>query len=381
MRFIKKIKNFKVGEISYQAGDRRLIIIIFIILIFGLISLSSASAIVAYAKFNDAYYYFKHQLFGLGLGLIAFWYFSRVDYRTWKKYAFGFLVFSLLLLLLVFIPNLGAVYNNARSWIIVFGQSLQPSEFVKLSFLLYLAAWLEARKNKLDDFHQGIGPFIIILGIVGALMIKQPDIGTLAIIILISLIVYFVAGGKISHLVLIVIGGMLCVVLLAMAKPYQLNRFKCLINPDFSKNDICYQNNQSLIAVGSGGFWGRGLGESRQKYMYLPEVSGDSIYAIIGEETGFLVSTLLILCYFYLFYRSYVIAKNAPDDFGKILAIGIGSWIVIQAIINIGGVINILPMTGVPLPLVSYGGTAILTVLSACGVLVNISKQGRKHNV
>jgi cell division protein FtsW len=380
MPFLKKIKNLITLDGDGNLGDRQLITILFIILVFGLISLSSASAIVAYAKFNDAYYYFKHQLFGLGVGLIAFWYFSRVDYRVWRKYAFVFLVCSVVLLLLVFIPGLSTTYGKARSWINVFGYSVQPSELVKLSFLLYLAAWLEARKTKLHDWHQGIGPFIAILGIVGGLMVLQPDLGTLAIITLVSLIVYFVAGGKKSHIVFIIAAGILCIGVLALIKPYQMNRFKCLMNPDFSRNEICYQTNQSLIAVGSGGILGRGIGQSRQKYMYLPEVSGDSIFAIIAEETGFIVCVLLLACYFYLFYRSFAIAKNAPDDFGRILAIGIGSWIMVQAIINIGGIINLMPMTGVPLPLISYGGTAILAALSACGVLVNISKQGRIPN-
>jgi cell division protein FtsW len=158
-------------------------------------------------------------------------------------------------------------------------------------------------------------------------------------------------------------------------RPYQLNRFKCLVNSSFSSNDICYQVNQSLIAVGSGGFWGRGLGESRQKFLYLPEVNGDSIFPIIAEETGFIFSGLLIILYLYIFYRGYLISKYAPDGFGRILSFGIVSWIAIQACLNIGGMVNLLPMTGVPLPFVSYGGSAIMSSLAAVGILINISKQ------
>ena len=371
----RKLKRLFSKNTNSEQGDLKLKGVIFAILILGLVSLSSSSAVVAYAKFGDAYYYFKHQLFGLVIGLLAFWFFSRFDYRILKKFAFGFLIFSIILLLLVFIPGLKASWGTSRSWIDLFGYSVQPAEFVKLSFLLYLAAWLESRKNNLKDLHKGIGPFLVILGIIAFLMLLQPDIGTLSIIAAVSLIVYFVAGGKISHIFSIIIFGVLCLVILIQFKPYQLNRFKCLVDPNFSRNEICYQINQSLIAVGSGGFLGRGIGESRQKYMYLPEVSGDSIFAVVAEETGFLISSSLILLFLYFFYRCYLISKNAPDDFGKILAIGIGSWITIQAIINIGGIINILPMTGVPLPLISYGGTAILAALSACGVLVNISKQ------
>ncbi|MDD4333347.1 MAG: putative lipid II flippase FtsW [Patescibacteria group bacterium] len=357
--------------------DKKLITTVGIIIIFGLVMLSSASAVKAYSIFGSTYYYFVHQLFGLAIGLLAFWFFSRADYHVWRKYAFWFLIVSVVLLLLVFIPGLSAHYGKARSWINIFGYSLQPSEFVKISFLLYLAAWLETRQKKLDDFSQGIGPFTAVLGVIAGLMILQPDIGTLFIISITSLIVYFVGGGKLKHIFTILLIGALCLVALLFLKPYQMNRFKCMADPSFSSNDICYQVNQSLIAVGSGGLFGRGLGQSRQKFMYLPEVQGDSIFAIIGEEIGLIFSSVLVFLYVYLFYRGYLISKNAPDGFGRILAIGIVTWLVMQAIINIGGMINLMPMTGVPLPFISYGGSAILAALIAMGILVNISKQTR----
>lgn len=369
-----KILDKKVG---YHEPDKILMVIIGAIVVFGLISLSSASAVVAYDKFGDVYYYFKHQLFGLGLGIAAFIFFSRVDYHEWRKYAFWFLIGSIFLLLLVFIPGLSAHYGKARSWINVFGFSLQPSEFVKLSFLLYLSAWLETRKKSLSEISQGIGPFIAVLGVIALLMLLQPDLGTLLIVTITSLIVYFVGGGKIRHLAVIGIIGILGIAVIVQLKDYQQDRFRCLLDPSYDSRGVCYQINQSLIAVGSGGVFGRGLGGSRQKYMYLPEVSGDSIFAIIAEETGLIICAILVFAYFLLFYRGYVIAKNSPDDFGRILAIGIVSWIVIQAIVNIGGIINFMPMTGVPLPLISYGGSAILASLAACGILVNISKQTR----
>lgn len=363
------------SRVNEHEADKHLLISVGIILCFGLIILSSASSVLAYAKFGSSYYYFKHQLIGLGLGLLAFLVFSQIDYHKWKKFAFGFLIFSIVLLILVFIPGLSAHYGKARSWINVFGFSLQPSEFVKISFLIYLAAWLEARRKHLDDFYTGVGPFAVVLGFIGFLMILQPDIGTLFIISLTSLIVYFVGGGKISHILTIILIGVLALTIMVHFKPYQANRFKCMADPSFSPNDICYQVNQSLIAVGSGGFWGKGLGQSRQKFMYLPEVSGDSIFAIIGEEVGWFFSSFLVALYFYIFYRGYLISKNAPDIFGRILAIGIVSWIVVQAMINIGGMIALLPMTGVPLPFISFGGSAILSALIAIGILTNISKQ------
>jgi len=378
MSFKKQLAKIFEHKIGYHEPDRILIFIIFSIVVFGLISLSSASSVVAYDKFGDAYYYFKHQLFGLALGTAAFAAFSRIDYRLWRKFAFWFLIASVALLLLVFIPGLSAHYGKARSWINVFGFSLQPSEFVKLSFLLYLAAWLEARKKSLGEVSRGIGPFVAVLGLIAFLMILQPDIGTLSIVALTSLIVYFVGGGKIRHLLVIGLLGILAMVAMVQVKEYQRNRFKCLLDPGYDSRGVCYQVNQSLIAVGTGGIFGRGLGASRQKYMYLPEVSGDSIFAIIAEEFGFLICIGLLFAFLVFFYRGYILAKKAPDDFGRILAIGIVSWIAIQALVNIGGIINLIPMTGVPLPFISYGGSAIMSALAACGILVNISRQTRR---
>ncbi len=366
--------------ISYRGereADRPLIFIVGAIIVFGLIMLSSASSVIAYNTYHDSYYFFKHQLFGLALGLAAFWIFSQIDYKVWRRYALWMLIASIGLLLLVFIPGLSAKWGSARSWINVFGFSLQPSEFVKITFLLYLAAWLEGRKKQLAEVSRGIGPFVAILGVIAILMILQPDMGTLTIIALASLVVYFIGGGGVKHLVVLILLGLVTLAVMVNIFPYQANRFKCLFNPADSPQGYCYQVNQSLIAIGSGGFWGRGLGASRQKFLYLPQAQNDAIFPIISEETGLTFSVILILLYLALFTRGVVIAKNAPDDFGKILAVGIVSWIALQALINIGGMVNIMPMTGVPLPMVSYGGSAMLVSLASIGILVNISKQTR----
>jgi len=366
-------KLFRYKRASHEA-DQILIAIVGAILLFGITMLSSATSAIAHIKYGDSYYFFKHQLFGLALGLIVFWFLSKIDYHIWEKYGFMFLIISIILLLLVFIPGLSANYGKARSWINIFGFSLQPSELVKLSFLIYLATWLARRGKAIKNFSQGTAPFIIVLSFVAFLMIQQPDIGTLLIISIISMIVYFVGGGNIKHILVIIGAGLLGLYIMLQIMPYQANRFKCFLDPTFSSNDICYQVNQSLIAVGSGGLWGRGFGASRQKFMYLPEVYGDSIFSIISEEIGMVFSSILILLYITVFYRGYLISKYAPDMFGRILAIGIVSWIVIQATINIGGMIALMPMTGVPLPFISYGGTAILSSLAAMGILINISK-------
>ncbi len=378
MPFLKKVLNGLFGNHAYgHEPDKKLIIIAGIIIVFGLIMLSSATSAAAYQKYGSSYYFLNHQLFGVFIGLIGFWYFSKNDYHRWRKKALWFLFFSIALLLLVFIPALSAKYGSSRSWINIFGFSLQPSEFVKLSFLLYLSAWLEKRRTKLGELSEGIGPFVFVLGIIAVLMLLQPDLGTLAIITVTSLIVYYVGGGKLKHVLIIILIGFIAMGVMMRLKPYQADRFKCFFNSNIGASAECYQVNQSLIAVGSGGIFGRGFGESRQKYMYIPEVESDFIFSIICEELGLVFSSLLTGLFIFLFYRGCQIAKNAPDNFGRLLAIGISSWIAVQAVVNISGIINLMPMTGVPLPLISYGGSAMLASLSALGVLVNISRQTR----
>lgn len=386
MSLKKNLAKLFAEQKRYHPADKYLLGVILVLLVFGLVSLSSATSVVAYTKLKDAYFYSKQQLYGLGLGVAAFWFFSKVDYHVWRKYAFGFLVSSIILLTLVFIPGIGGEFGTSRSWINVFGHSLQPSELVKLSLLLYLAAWLESKKEDLHKTGKGTGTFIFVMGIVAVLMLLQPDIGTLTIIGLTSLIVFLVGGGKKRYILSFISVGLIGLAMIISLKSvsgkasgkgnYILDRFTCVTSLQSQvEAGKCYQINQSLIAVGSGGIFGLGLGNSRQKFGYLPEVSGDSIFAIIAEETGFIFSVLLVLLYVFLFYRSYQIALKAPDNYGRNMAIGIGFWISVQAFINIAGIINLIPMTGVPLPFVSYGGTAILAVMTACGILVNISRQ------
>ena len=210
-------------------------------------------------------------------------------------------------------------------------------------------------------------------------MLAQPDMGTLFIIAFASMMVFFVGGGNVTHIFLAVLLGFLVIfVMFSLKSSYQTDRFKCLENPGFSAQDKCYQINQSLIAVGSGGWFGRGIGQSRQKFMYLPEVWGDSIFPIIAEEVGFVFSSLLVLLYLFIFYHGLLIARAAPDLYGSSLAVGIVAWLSVQTFLNIGGMINLIPMTGVPLPFISAGGSAILSNLIAMGILVNISKQTRQ---
>jgi cell division protein FtsW len=374
------IKNGFLNKIfgKEKEPDWVLIALVLGLMIYGLIMLSSATSAVAFSKFADSYYYFKHQLFGIFIGLIFMLLLANYNYHNLKKIAFAFLIISFFLLLLVFIPGLSAHYGKARSWINVFGFSLQPSEFVKLSFLIYLAAWLDNRSKKIKTKSELSTPFIIILSAICVLMLLQPDLGTLLIVVATSLIVYFVGGGSKRHIALWILIGLVGLSALVSVKTYQQQRFRCLLNPEAEAKTECYQVNQSLIAVGSGGLFGRGLGQSRQKFSYIPEVEGDSIFSIISEETGFIFGLLLISLYFLFFYRGYRISTMSSDGFGMNLAIGISSWIFFQAFINIGGMINLIPMTGVPLPLISYGGSSMMATLAGVGILLNISRQMKK---
>jgi cell division protein FtsW len=331
--------------------------------------------VVAERYHDDAYYFLKHQvlyggLFGVALFLVGFW----VPYKYWRPLALPALLVSLGLLVLVFVPGLHVEYGGASRWIGIGPITLQPTEVVKFTFILYLAALLEKKGEDVRDFRKSVVPFLVIVGILSGLIVMQPDIGTLFSISVIAAAMVFVAGFRLWHLVVVtLIGASIFAILMNTAK-YRLERIMVYLHPELDPQGIGYQINQSLLAVGTGGLWGLGLGRSRQKYYYLPEPAGDSIYAIVAEEMGFVRSSIVLLIFAVIGWRGYAIARRAPDMFGALLATGITTWIVIQAIINIGSILGITPLTGIPLPFISYGGSALATILFASGVLLNVSK-------
>lgn len=356
--------------------DYVLIITIIALVILGLVVLSSASAVMSYERFGNNYYFFTHQLlYGVIFGIIAFLITSRIDYHYWKKLAAIMLILTLGFLIVVFIPGLGLEYGGARRWIHLGSFTFQPTELTKLTFLLYLATWLDKRQKGIKDWKYGFVPFVTILGVISFLIIMQPDVGTMSIIILIAITTYFVAGAKYSHLAVLGAGGIAGFIMLIKLAPYRMARLTVFLNPELDPQGIGYQINQALLAIGSGGLFGRGLGKSIQKYNYLPEASGDSIFAIIAEELGFIRILLLIGLFLILAIRGFNIAKKAPDFYGKLLATGITSWICFQAFMNIAAISGLMPLTGIPLPFVSYGGSALLLSLAAMGILVSVSKQ------
>lgn len=355
--------------------DKILLYIVFVLVIFGIIVLSSASVTVSQENFGEPYYYLKHQLVnGIAFGLALFYAGFRINYGFWKKISLPLLIFGIVLLIMVFNDKFGFNRGMATSWLNFGGFMFQPAEMIKLFFIFYLAALFEKKRKNIKDFHKGFIPFIIIFGVIGILVAAQPDIGTLGVIAAISIAIYFVAGADIRHLFLICLAGTVALFVLIKTESYRMNRFLAFINPKIDPAGISYQINQSLIAIGAGGFWGLGYGYSRQKIFYLPEVIGDSIFAVIAEEFGFIGGTVVIFLFILLAARGFKIAKHAPNKFAELTAFGITFWIIFQAFVNIASMSGIMPMTGVPLPFISYGGTSLALNLLGAGVLLNISK-------
>ena len=355
-------------------ADYFLGLMVFILSFWGLAAVFSSSIVISFEKFGHNYYYFYHQLISLAIGLVIWLIFSQLDYRFWKGKAIYLMIGALILMLLVFVPVIGTKIGGAHRWLNLGITLFQPSEFFKLIFIIYLAVWLEKRKEKIGNIA-GFGPFLIFIGLISLLMILQPDIGTLMVILGIAFIMVFIAGANLKHLFITILIGIISLGFLIKIEPYRAKRLEVFLNPTAQTEGAAYHINQSLLAVGSGGLFGLGFGQSRQKYLYLPQAHSDSIFAIVAEEMGFVRTLLFLLIFVMIFYRGYKIAKIAPDIFSRLAAVGITSWIAIQTIVNIGAILGVLPLTGIPLPFVSYGGTALVANLAGIGILMNISKQ------
>ncbi len=343
--------------------------------LFGLVILTSASGPAAYEKFGDTYFFVKRQiLFGFLPGIVLFFLFSKWNYGRWQKFSWIIYGASIILLFLVFIPGFGVVLNGSRSWLSVGSYTFQPAEFAKLGLIIATAQLLSSNKYDLNDWRHGLIPALAILFPPLLLVLLQPDVGTLSILVVILFCMLFVAKVPVKYLA--VLGGMGALVFtsLIFAAPYRLQRLSIFLHPELDPQGIGYHINQAFLAIGSGGFWGLGLGQSRQKFQYLPEVSADSIYAILAEELGFIFAAGLVIFILLIGWRGLKIAKRSTDNFGKLLSTGIISWIVWQSFLNIGAMVGVLPLTGVPLPLVSHGGSALFSVLAGVGMVINISK-------
>lgn len=359
-----------------------------ILLILGIIIISSASASSSQEKFGNTFYYLNHQIiFGIIPGIILAILAFKIPINFLKKYSFFLILINLILLGMIFINGIGLEIGGARRWISVGKIIFQPSEFLKLTFILYLANWLGNRvdikenknkikknKNILFFIDQTFIAFLIIIGLVAGLLILQPDIGSLGIIFLTGVLIYFLAGTTIWHSVLIILISIFGLLFLIKIASYRLNRLLVFLKPEIDPMGLGYQIKQSLIAIGSGGIFGLGLGMSNQKY-FLPNSISDSIFAIFSEETGFIGVIILIFFFLIFLWRGFEIAKKSTDRFCQLTAVGITFWIISQSFINISTMIGVLPLTGLPLPFISYGGSALATELIGVGILLNISKQ------
>ncbi|MEK7615808.1 MAG: putative lipid II flippase FtsW [Patescibacteria group bacterium] len=342
----------------------------FVLIIFGLVMLASAGVVEGQKKFDDSYYYAKHQLlFGVLPGIVVFLALARFPYQRWKKFALPILLVALGLLILVFVPSLNVHVKGAQRWIDVGVATVQPSEFLKFALVIYLAAWFGKRKSSASELI----PFFLILGFIVALLVMQPDFGTLGIVLMISIAMYFFSGAKLWHFLLlllvlgVVLGG------LALAAPYRFDRIKTFLDPQEDTQGASYHINQALISIGSGGVWGLGYGQSKQKFNYLPEPVGDSIFAVIVEELGLVGGLVLIGLFFALLISLAQTAKNTEDSFGRLFLLGVAVWIGGQAFINIAAISGLIPLTGVPLPLISYGSSSLVSLMAAMGIMKNIA--------
>jgi cell division protein FtsW len=347
----------------------------FILMVFGLAMLASASSDLGKQQFNNSYYYLEHQmLFGLSIGLVGFLVGYFVPYQKFKKFAFGFLLVSIVALVLVFTP-LGSVVNNTNRWLRLGPFSFQPAELMKLTFIMYLAAWLSNPKLKrTTDFKSGLLPFAVVSGVIAVLLILQPATSTVAILLAAGLTVYFVSGAPMKYILGIIAVAVVGVSLVILVTPYRRARIEGYLNNTQNLQGQNYQVNQSLIAIGSGGFWGVGYGQSATKANYLPTPIDDSIFAVVAEELGFVGAAALIALFGIVTFRMFWLARTTRDQFGKLLLIGFGSVIALQAFVNMASISGIIPLTGVPLPFVSYGGTALAIFITMVGVSLNVTR-------
>ncbi len=355
--------------------DIPFLISIFILVIAGYLIFASASlGLLSKQATKYSNVAFNQTVFGLILGTIACIFTTKFDYKKYRKHAFYFFIASAVITLLVFVPGIGFGHGGALRWISIFSISFQPSELLKIGFIIYFSAWLSSVKDKAQTLKYGFMPFVVIIGIVGLILLKQPDTDTFLIIFSAGLAMYLSAGGRWRYIFILALVSVIGIGILAMTRPYIMSRINTFIHPENNAQGSGYQIQQSLIAIGSGGVFGRGFGQSIQKFNVLPEPIGDSIFAVAGEEFGFLGTTSIIILFLFFAFRGLKIASNTPDMFGRLMVVGIVILIVSQAFVNMGAMVGILPLSGITLPFVSHGGSALFMTLAEVGIILNISK-------
>jgi cell division protein FtsW len=347
----------------------------------GVVMVLSASSVASLTDYGSPWYFFFRQIMWTALGLLAFVFAVRFDYRRWRALVRPALIVSVVLLLVVLVPGIGIYVSGSRRWLGMGIFRFQPSEIAKLALLLYAADLVSRRGGELHDWRRVVRPVVLVLVLFTALVMKEPDLGSAMVLALVVLAVLVAGGVKKRHLAVVFGLGISAVTFLALVEPYRRTRMLTFLDPFKDSSNAGYQISQSLIALGSGGLTGVGLGAGRAKWNFLPNAHTDFIFAIIGEELG-LIGCLLVIGLFIAFaVLGARTALRAPDRFGALLAAGVTVWVVGQAVINIGAVVGLLPVTGIPLPFVSFGGSALIMTMLATGILVNVARQGRlpKH--
>ncbi len=346
-----------------------LLIVTGVLSLFGLLMVYDASSFVSFQTFGNRTHYLTEQTISLAIGIVGLIIASFIPYKTLLKLALPLLIGTLFLLVLVFVPGIGLSLNGAHRWIRLGFGTLQPTEIAKVTLAIYLAAWLSrSEKGRLTAF-------LVLIGLTLGLVMLQPDMGTGMIILGETLLLYFLSGSPVKQFLAILPGIGIVGAFLAIIEPYRMQRLVTFLNPDTSINTQSYHVRQILIALGTGGVFGVGIGNSLQKYAYLPENMTDSIFAIIGEEFGFLGTTIFLVACIIFLYCVFSIATNAPSKEGKLLAGGIGAFLGMQMLINLAAQTALIPLTGVPLPFVSYGGTALIVDLITVGIVLNIARR------
>ena len=351
-------------------------VIIAALVVAGLFLLSSASVAVSAKKYGTIYFYSLRQLFAALLGLAALFIVHYIPYRFLRRLALPLFACSLILLALVFAPQIGLSLGGAQRWINLGMLSFQPSEIAKVAFVIFLAWWFDRiGSQKVRSFRFGFLPFLCFVGIMGGLILAEPDLGTFLVIAGSAVLMYIVAGGRWQYVLLFALIGAIAFGVLTQVKPYVGNRVDAFLNPEQDPLGIGYQVRQATISIGSGGVWGLGYGSSQQSSSFLPEPIGDSIFAIVAGEFGFLGVLIVLGLYLAFLWRGIIIARQAPDLFAKLLVAGIIGTITLQAFINMGAISGLLPLTGIPLPFISYGGTSLFMNLVSIGIIYQIAKQ------
>lgn len=355
--------------------DRSFLLISIILIVVGFFIFSSASlALLAKESSNYSSIAFSQTVFGLFLGTIVMIIASRLDSQIWKKSAFWLLLIAIILNILVLVPGIGFEHAGARRWIKLGAVSFQTSEMLKLAFIIYFAAWVAGVKEKMKTFYWGFLPLLVLFAISAMLLLKQPDTDNLILIIIAGVAMFISAGGKWRYVFLVLLAAILGLALLAFMRPYIMQRITTFLNPQTDIQGASYQVQQSLIAVGSGGLFGRGFGQSVQKFTYLPEPVGDSIFAVAAEEFGFVGSVFLLVMFVLFATRGIKIASETSGVFGRLTVVGIVIMITSQAFVNIGAMLGVIPLSGITLPFVSHGGTSLFFTLLEVGIVLSISR-------